>query len=110
MYFILRNTILTSITETVRGEGPGGGASLDYALKEAMIQLDADILDFRKRLAQDKAVSGFDAVMEVILFPFLFFFIFISNFVPLLLTFDLSGRGHRCRPGFLLHGQLLWWC
>ena len=89
----------TCITETVRGEGPGDGASLDYALKEAMIQLDADILDFRKRLAQDKAVSGYDAVMEVILFPFFLFFlflIFISNFVPLLLTLDLSGRGHRC--------------
>jgi hypothetical protein len=39
-----------------------------------MIQLDADILDFRKRLAQDKAVSGYDAVMEVILFPFFIFF------------------------------------
>ena len=47
VYFrVLCNTILTSITETVRGEGPGVGASLDYALKEAMIQLDVDILDF----------------------------------------------------------------
>ena len=77
VYFIvLRNTTLASITETVCGEGPGAGASLDYALKEAMIQLDADILDFRKRLAQDKAVSGYDAVMEVILFPFFLFFSF----------------------------------
>ena len=74
VYFrVLCNTILTSINETVRGEGPGGGASLHYALKEAMIQLDTDILDFRERLAQDKAVSGYDAVMEVILFPFFSF-------------------------------------
>lgn len=84
VYFrVLRNTILTSITETVRGEGPGGGASLDYALKEAMIQLDADILDFRKRLAQDKAVSGYDAVMEVILFPF-FYILFFLYLFPIL--------------------------
>jgi len=46
-----------------------------------MIQLDVDILDFRKRLAQEQAVSGYDAVMEVILFPFfpfLFFYIYFQ--------------------------------
>ena len=85
VYFrVLRNTILTSITETVLGEGPGGSASLDYALKEAMIQLDADILDFRKRLAQDKAVSGY---MEVILFPF-FPFLFFLYLFPILYHFS----------------------
>jgi len=68
----------TCITETVRGEGPGDGASLDYALKEAMIQLDADIFDFRKRLAQDKAVSRYDAVMEEI--PFSSFLVFSFSF------------------------------
>ena len=88
----------TCITETVRGEGPGDGASLDYALKEAMIQLDADIFDFGKRLAEDKAVSGYDAVMEVITFSsflffsfsfFLFIIILFLNFIflyPYLLT------------------------
>ena len=90
VYFIvLRNTTLARITETVRGEGPGGGAFLDYALKEAMIQLDADIFDFGKRLADDKAVSGYDAVMEVILFlSFLFFsFSFFLFIIILFLNF-----------------------
>ena len=82
VYFIvLRNTTLARITETVCGEGPEGGASLVFALKEAMIQLDAENFEFRKCLAQDKAVPDYDVVMEVILY-----FFFSISLYPYLLT------------------------
>jgi len=87
VYFVLRNTILTSITETVRGEGPGGGASLDYALKETMIQLDAD-LGFSQTIGSGqggfrvRCCHGGDTFL-ILFFSFLFYIYFqFCTFTP----------------------------